>query len=202
MAEMGNDINKAAVAAMGNPQVLDALIESLGASSRRQRQKAASTLTRISMEKPELLRPFIPNMIEVLEVPESQTRWELLEALARLVALDSRACEKGLLGAEASLFDEDSGPARLAAVKFLCKIGATTENRSEKVWPLLDEAIQCYHGDLEFQDMLIAVIEFSEGKLSEEVKAQLGARMSFDAKNARGALGKKAKIIVANVTAS
>lgn len=195
------DASKLALAASESAEVLAALIDLLTGDNRRHRQRAASAVSLLSADRPEVLQPYIPDLVSVLEVPESQTRWEVLEALTRLVPIDARACEKSLIGSEASLFDEDSGPARLAAMKFLCKIGATTENRSEKVWPLIDEAIQCYHGDLEFQDMLIAVVEFSEGKLSAEVKAQLGARMSFDAKNAKGALGKRAKLIVENVTA-
>ena len=35
--------------------------------------------------------------------------------------------------------DEENGFVRLAALRFLCKLGATTAMRSEKVWPLLDE---------------------------------------------------------------
>ena len=83
-------------------------------------------------------------------------------------------------------------------MRFLCRLGATTEKRSEKVWSLIDEGIQCYHGDLEFQDMLIAVIDFSQGKLAPEVKAALADRMRFDATNGRGMLKKRAIQIVEN----
>ena len=105
-----------------------------------------------------------------------------------MVDHDSRTCDKAVPGAETALFDEESGPVRLAAMRFLCKLGATTENRSERVWPLIDEAIQCYHGDLEFQDMLVSVIDFSAGKLAPSVKKELGARMAFDASNGKGPL--------------
>ena len=200
MAEISVEIKQAASVALQDKHALATVVDCLVSGKRRQRQKAATVIALISEENPGALQDYISDLVGVLEVPESQTRWEVLDALTRLVSLDSRACEKGLVGAEASLFDEDSGPARLAAMKFLCRVGATTENRSEKVWPLIDEAIQCYHGDLEFQDMLVAVVEFSEGKLSPEVKAQLGARMSFDAKNAKGSLGKRAKTIIDNVS--
>ena len=119
-----------------------------------------------------------------------------------LVDKDSRACDKAISDAEASLFDEESGPVRLAALRFLCKIGATTENRSEKTWPLIDEAIQCYHGDLEFGDMLVAVVEYSQGKLSDSVKAALAERMAFDAANSKGSLQRRAQQILDNVGAS
>ena len=82
---------------------------------------------------------------------------------------------------------------------FLCKLGATTEKRSEKVWPLIDEGIQCYHGDLEFQDMLLAVIDFSQGKLDGSVKSALADRMRFDAENGKGMLKRRANQIIENV---
>ena len=116
-----------------------------------------------------------------------------------VVPFDSRPCDKAIPGAEAALFDEDSGPLRLAAMRFLCKLGATTEKRSGKVWPLIDEGIQCYHGDLEFQDMLLAVIDFSQGKLDGSVKSALADRMRFDAENGKGMLKRRANQIIENV---
>ena len=145
-----------------------------------------------------MLVPHAAALVDALERPEAQTRWECLDALAQLVPLDGRACEKAVPGAESALFDEDSGPLRLAAMRFLCRLGATTEKRSEKVWSLIDEGIQCCHGDLEFQDMLIAVIDFSQGKLAPEVKTALADRMRFDATNGRGMLKKRAIQIVEN----
>lgn len=64
---------------------------------------------------------------------------------------------------------------------------------------MLDEAIQCYHGDLEFQDMLIAVISFSESDLAESVRDELKDRMEFDAKHGRGVLKKRAQLIIENL---
>ena len=56
-----------------------------------------------------------------------------------------------------------------------------------------------YHGDLEFNDMLTAVIDFSKGKLADEVKASLADRMSFDAENAKGALQRRAQQVIDNL---
>lgn len=176
------------------------LIEALGAGSRRERQHAARIVAQVGKIKIEALVPYVNELVDALNRPEAQTRWEVLDALTSLVHLESRSCDKAIAGAETALFDEDSGPLRLAAMRFLCTLGATTENRSEKVWPLIDEAIQCYHGDLEFSDMLTAVTDFSNGKLSDTVKEQLAARMKFDAENSKGALKKRAAQIVENVT--
>jgi len=179
---------------------IDELVASLQAGSRRARQHAAIDLREIADNNPEALVPHADVLIETLNVPEAQTRWELLEVLTILVDFDARTCTKAIPEAETALFDEESGPVRLGAMQFLCKLGATTTNRSEKVWPLIDEGIQCYHGDLEFNDMLAALVDFSKGKLSPEVKKAFADRMSFDAENARGTLKKRAQTIIDNLS--
>lgn len=176
------------------------LIEALSGGSRRMRQNAAAALALTVKEHPDVLVPYGSEIVDALNRPEAQTRWECLDILTTLVDLDSRTCDKAVSGAEACLFDEESGPVRLAAMRFLCNLGSTTENRSERVWPLINEGIQCYHGDLEFQDMLVAVTDFSVGKLAPEVREELAARMKFDAENGKGALKRRAAQIVANVS--
>lgn len=189
------------LSAQGEAQAKDfsTLAEDLEGASRRARQSAASVFARQAKEDPESVLPYGASFVDALHRPEAQTRWECLDALTQLVPLDSRLCDKAIVGAESALFDEDSGTVRLAAMRFLCALGATTQKRSEKVWPYIDEAIQCYHGDLEFQDMLNAVMNFSAGKISAHVKEQLLARMAFDAENGKGALGRKAQAIIANL---
>ena len=184
--------------AIANPAALNELIEALSGGSRRGRQQAAKVIAAVAAANSEILVPHAAALVDALERPEAQTRWECLDTLAQLVPLDGRTCEKAVPGAETALFDEDSGPLRLAAMRFLCRLGATTEKRSEKVWPLIDEGIQCWHGDLAFQDMLIAIFDFSQGKLAPEVKAALADRMRFDATNGRGMLKKRAIQIVEN----
>ncbi len=184
---------------MNDEKALGELVETLSGPSRRDRQKAAATLATIAKENIELLAPYANAFVDALNRPEAQTRWESLDILTALVDSDSRTCDKAISGAESSLFDEESGPVRLAAMRFLCKLGATTENRSEKVWPLIDEGIQCYHGDPEFSDMLIAVVDFSTGKLASQVKKELAQRMTFDAENGKGALKRRAQQILDNV---
>ena len=199
MSEKTQEIKDTAEKAIKNETFLQKLVSELEGSSRRDRQMAASVMAAVSRLDPEKLVPYIGDLIDALNRPEAQTRWESLEALANMVSIDSRACDRAMNGAEAALFDEDNGLLRLAAMRFLCKLGATTEKRSEKVWPLIDEAVQCYHGDPEFQEMLVAIIEFSSGKLDKDVKQQLGERMTFDATNGKGALKHRAAQILENV---
>ena len=201
MSEKAQGARNIAEEALGNERKFNQLVEALSGSSRRERQNAAAALAFLSKEHADLLVPHGTAVIDALNRPEAQTRWECLDILAGMVSHDSRTCDKAVPGAETALFDEESGPVRLAAMRFLCKLGATTENRSERVWPLIDEAIQCYHGDFEFQDMLVAVVDFSTGKLAPQVKDELAARMAFDASSGKGALKRRSQQILDNVQA-
>ena len=199
MTDISTEIAKAGKAALLNDDILNHLFDELNGDSRRNRQNAAAALNVVAKEDPERVAKNADDFVDALDRDEARTRWESLEVLTRIVSVNSRVCDKAVDGAESSLFDEDSGPVRLAAMRFLCKLGGTTEKRSERVWPLIDEGIQCYHGDVEFNDMLNAVAEFATGKLSEHVKEALVERMSFDAHNGRGALKRKAQTIIDNV---
>ena len=201
---MGNrnaELKAMADEALSDDEKLAELVETLEIGTRRDRQTAATAIGIVAKTEPKKLVGSINVLIDALNRPEGQTRWEILEALAILVDYDARTCSKAIPEAEAALFDEESGPVRLGAMKFLCKLGATTANRSEKVWPLIDEGIQCYHGDLEFNDMLTALVEFSKGKLAPEVKRSFADRMAFDAMNAKGTLKKRAIQITENLGA-
>jgi len=200
VSEKTDETRELAAACIASGDILQKTVEQLEGSSRRNRQKAASVLSEIAKTNPEVLGPYIADMVDALSRPEIQTRWECLEALTRMVPVDSRACDKGIEGAEIALFDEGNDLLHLGAMRFLCALGATTEKRCEKVWPLIDEGMQCYHGDPAFQDMLVAIIDFSKGKITDEAKAGLKQRMSFDAANAKGVLGVRAKQIVENVS--
>ncbi|WP_417753831.1 hypothetical protein [Slackia sp.] len=185
--------------ALDNSDLLDELFTRLESSSRRERQNAAATLSAVASFDPQAVFSRIDAFVNALDRPEAQTRWESLEVLIHFLSLDPDSCDKALPGAESALFDEDSGPLRLAALRFLCKYGELSQKHSLQVWPLLDEAIQCYHGDLEFQDMLIAVISFSESDLADSVRDELKDRMEFDAKHGRGVLKKRAQLIIENL---
>lgn len=184
-------------AACTDEALLKTIVEETAGESRSRRQKAAAVIALVAHQRPEVLVPHAAAIADGLHRPEAKTRWELLSALVGIVSVDARACEKALPGAEACLYDEASATTRAAAFRFIARYGATTEIRSEKVWPLLDEAIQCYHGDPEFDDMLTETCNFASGTVSAKVRSQLADRMAFDATNSRGLVGRRARQIVA-----
>ena len=186
MSEKTQKSKELAAQVLSTEDLLKETVAALSGSSRRGRQNASSVLAQVAKMQPEVLAPFSDEFVDALNRPEAQTRWESLDVLTALVPVDSRSCDKALAGAEAALFDEDNGFVRLAALRFLCALGSTTENRSMKVWPLLDEAIQCYHGDLEYRDMLLCLHDFAEGKIEGGVAEELACRLKFDAENGKG----------------
>ncbi len=170
-----------------NADALAALIEDLASSSRRKRQLAARVVSLVAVREAELLAPYIPELIDALYRPEAQTRWEVLDALVILVPNHAKEIGAAFEGAESALFDELSSTLRLSAFTLLTTWGATERGRSKKVWPVIDEAIQCYHGDLEYRDMLACLHAFAEGKISGDVASELAGRLQFDAQNGKGA---------------
>ena len=159
------------------------LVEELAGSSRRRRQEVAHKIATVAHADAGMVTPFVGSLMDALERPEAQTRWEVLDALTALVDEHADEVAPAFEAAETALFDEDSAPVRLAGFVFLCRFGATSEERSDQVWPLLDEAIQCYHGDPEYRDMLVALLAFVQDAASAATKAALAERLKFDAEN-------------------
>lgn len=171
--------------------------EALESSSRRGRQDAAHYLSQVAVKHPELLSDHVDALVDALYRPEAQTRWEVMNALTQLVDLDEQAVAKAVDAAESSLFDEESSILRLAAFRLLSKLGATAPLHSDQAWPLLNEAVQCYHGDPEYRDMLVALLDFAQGDLSDEAKEGLRKRIAFDAENGTGYIKSYSKQIIA-----
>ena len=183
--------------AVTDAKLLKEVIDALAGEERRSRQAAASVVSKVAEFDAGLLKPYASELADALHRPESQTRWEVLDTFEKLVAVDARLVDKALGGAETALHDEESGVVRLAAFRLLCSYAATTAHRSDRVWPLIDEAIRCYHGDAEFPAMLTSLIAMVTGGASDEVKWAAAERMTFDADNAKGLLKRRASSIVA-----
>lgn len=165
---------------------LKELVGELGGANRRRRQDAAHEIARLAKRDVDQLLDYAGDIIDGLDRPEAQTRWELLDALSEMARVDPGCVEEAFGGAEASLFDEDSSIARLAAFRFLTSYGATSGKRSDQVWKILEEAIQCYHGDPEYRDMLGCLLEMARGTISDQTAQVMRSRVDFDARHGRG----------------
>ncbi len=157
---------------------IEKLIEDLSAPGRRARQDAAHAVAALAAEDPAAVASHVEELCDALERPEAQTRWEVLSALT---SVDKEACAAAVESAEASLFDEDSSMVRLAAFRLIVQAGLGGAEEAGRVWPVLDEAVQCFHGDPEYRDMLVALVSFAQGPAPKDVRDALAERVSFDA---------------------
>lgn len=173
-----------------------AVFDALAGEDRLQRVLAARVVHALALRKPELLKERGVELADALDRPEAQTRWETLAALEKMVAVDARVADKAIVPATSALHDVESGVVRLAAFRLLAAYGATTAKRTEKVWPLIDEAIRVYHGDPEFPNMLAGVVRLMQGAAPEEIKLAAAERMEFDAEHSKGLIGRRARQIV------
>lgn len=172
-------------AALGADE-LDELFSALSGTSRRRRQDASHEIALAAAVDATPMVGHVDELIEALALPEAQTRWETLTTLGEIALVNADAVEGAYEGAEAALFDEGSAILRLAAFRFLVRLGKSSPAHSDMVWQILDEAIQCFHGDPEYRDMLGALDEFARGDLSDATREALLARVGFDAQNGRG----------------
>ncbi len=175
---------------------LKALIAALGGRDRKARQSSAHMVAEVAKAAPAAVVPYADDIVAAVERPEAQTRWEALDALTSMVSADPEAAARGFEGAENCLYDEESGLVRLTAFRYFATLGSSSPAWSVKAWPLIDEAIQCYHGDPEFDDMLDALHSFAQSDLDDGVRKALVDRMSFDARSGKGAIAVRARQII------
>ena len=185
-----------AAGAMTRKRLRADVIKVLAGEGRSQRALAAHVVQLVSEQKPELVVEFAPQLTDALFRPEAQTRWRALAALEAITKVNAKAVDKTIPHAVTSLHDVDSGIVRLSAFRLLCEYGGTTNRRSETIWPYIDEALRVYHGDPEFPHMLTAVHRLVSCSASDEVKAAVVSRLKFDADNASGIVGHRAKLIL------
>lgn len=183
--------------AVGDEAIIEELSGLIADSSRSTRQKASSTIALISDIDASVLLPFSDDIASGLTKPESQTRWEVLHALDQMGKAGQRYDEDVLVAAEDALYDESNGVVREAAFHFFCGYGGASVSNSEEVWTQIDEAIQCYHGNPEFADMLTQLVAFAESDISLTTSAALAQRMKFDSENGSGTLRMRSEQIVA-----
>ena len=164
---------------------LKALIAALGGRDRKARQSSAHMVAQIAKAAPAAVAPFADEVAAAVGRPEAQTRWEALDALTSVAAVDPEAASKGFEGAEDCLYDEESGLVRLTAFRYFAALGSSSPSWSAKAWPLIDEAV-----------MLDALYAFAQSDLDEGVRAALAERMGFDARNGRGSVAVRARQIV------
>lgn len=181
---------------------LEYLLECLSDSRRKIRQTAAVILHHIASSHPQKLQGKEAILIDALYRPEAQTRWEILAILTTFHLTDDELFVQAQEAALDGLYDEDSNLVRLASFKYLLSLSQENDERLELIWPYIDEALQCYHGDSLYRDMLVELRNFVQCTLSEHIKTALIKRLSFDAEQAKGYLKAMSQALIEQLSHS
>ena len=195
-----DEMAEEAKAAARNKKVLSKLVTRLGADRKSERAETAKIVHEVACIEPVRLEPHADQLIAALGHPEAQTRWEVLGALEELAEVKPKLLERVVDPASDSLHDEDSSVVRLAAFRLLAVFGSSSIKRAERVWPLLDEALRCYHGDSEYPGMLTALATLVEGKAPAQVKKEAAELVEPDASHPKAAIGRGARRVFSIAT--
>ncbi len=82
---------------------LELLVSQLGgAASPQLEQEASRSVAAIAKASPDAVLPYVDDLVDALERPEAQTRWQVLEALTSLAGVDAEVAvgEAALEGRE------------------------------------------------------------------------------------------------------
>lgn len=177
-------------------QVMELWRQALCGRSRKERQIAAHAFAVAAQAVPDQVACHVDALVSAVSRPEAQTRWEALDALARVVPYCPEEAFEAFDAVQDCLFEEESGLVRLNAFLFLVALGSCGPEWSNKTWPLIDEAIQCLHGDEEYPAMLRALVDFVKADIDPAVRQALIDRLAFDAQSGKGLASKLAREVI------
>jgi hypothetical protein len=177
-------------------QVMELWQQALSGRSRKERQIAAHAFAVASQAVPDKVVAYADVLVSAVSRPESQTRWEALDALAHIAPYGPDKVAEAFDGVQECLFEEESGLVRLNAFLFLAALGSCGPDWSLKTWPLIDEAIQCLHGDEEYPAMLLAMVDFVQADIDPSVRQAVVDRLAFDAQSGKGEASKLARKVI------
>ncbi len=164
--------------------IVDRLIDELAGPVRRTRQEAASTLAEMAREHADRLEPDVERVTEALSTPCTAPRRR--RAGRRSMPCGGRHVPPGSwprrpMRAPRPRCSTRTQSRALSTPSACSRAwGASSPELSDKVWPLLDEAIQCFHGDLGTAICSTACLSLPGRIDADASKQALVERISFD----------------------
>ena len=198
--ETAEELSPEAQAVLKSKKATNQLVSRLSSDKKSERTAAAKTVHEVSVASPESVQPHVDAMVAALDHAEPQTRWEILGALEEVARSSPKLLDKAVVPATACLHDTSSSVVRIAAFRMLAQYGGTSKRRAEQVWPLLDEALRCYHGDSEYPGMLAGLVLMVDGRAPAEVKQEAADLVEPDASHPRAAISRRARQVFSVAT--
>lgn len=108
--------------------------------SKNVRAGAAKIIQLVAEKKPELVAPYLEQLLPALELPEPQTRWMIIRILGFCSKLNTETAARGIPFARSYIEERQGICLSGAAEVYLGHIGSQSPALAEKVLPILLDA--------------------------------------------------------------
>lgn len=110
--------------------------------SKSVRAGAAKIIEKVAEKKPELIAPYLDQLLPALAMPEPQTRWMIINTFGLCATHNPKAAKKGMTYAENYVQEQNGVCLTSAANKYLGHVGELSKQDAQKVLPKLLKSLQ------------------------------------------------------------
>ena len=132
--------------ALEQPSVLTEIAQGLSADDARLVGDCAEVLTKVAERKPELVVPYVDEIISLLLASNTRVRWEAMHAVALVTRLVPERIGPIIGELAAKIRGDTSVIVRDGAVYALGEYGSTGREAAQTVFSILTEALTAWEG--------------------------------------------------------
>jgi len=137
---------KVAQEALEQPSLLTEIAQGLSAADVRLVGDCAEVLTKVAEHKPELVVPYVEQLLPLLAARNTRVRWEAVHAISLAARLVPERITPIIGELAAKIRGEKSVIVRDGAVYALGEYGSTSGEAAQTVFPILTEALTAWEG--------------------------------------------------------
>jgi HEAT repeat protein len=121
--------------------ILDEAVTLLDHDDKNVRAGAAKIVEQVAVKRPDLVRPYLPQLLDALDAPEPQTRWMAIHTLGLCADQDPEVALQAMPHAQAYLEANSGACLRGSTLTYLGHAGATSPEAALQAFPLLEGAL-------------------------------------------------------------
>jgi hypothetical protein len=106
------------------------------------RSGAAKVVEIVAENRPDLVAPYLEDLLPALSVKEPQTRWAIFRTMGFCAQLNKTMAEKAVVYAEKYISEKEGLCIASSADLFLGDLGAISEKDAHRVFPILEQSME------------------------------------------------------------
>lgn len=132
--------------ALEQPSLLAEIAQGLSADDARLAGDCAEVLTKVAEHKPELVVPYVADIMPLLSATKPRVRWEAMHATALVARLVPETIAPIIDDLAAKIRSDKSVIVRDSAVHALGEYGSTSKEAAQTAFPILAAALTAWEG--------------------------------------------------------